>query len=69
MWSGTLKDVEDNCHWGISIMEGFIANDKMRAHCQGYYRDTYIDEYVLFCEKINSMEKAKVVKLRRIKLR
>ena len=87
MWSGTLKDVEDNCHWGISIMEGFIANDKMRAHCQGYYRDTYkfliaaylrnnepekaalewnklnskIDEYVLFCEKINSMEKARVV--------
>lgn len=40
MWSGSLSDVENNCHWGLSIMDKFMENDKMKAHCQGYYRDT-----------------------------
>lgn len=41
MWVSPLKEVEENCFWGISIMDKFMENDKMRAHCQGYYRDTY----------------------------
>lgn len=40
MWSGTLSDMEDNCHWGLSIMDKFMENDKMKAFCQGFYRDT-----------------------------
>lgn len=40
MWSGSLEDVEENCHWGLAIMDKFMENDSMRAHCQGYYRDT-----------------------------
>ena len=41
MWVSPLKDVEDNCIWGISIMDKFMENDKMKAHCQGFYRETY----------------------------
>ncbi len=41
MWVSPLKEVEENCFWGISIMDKFMENDKMRAYCQGYYRDTY----------------------------
>jgi len=40
MWSGSLEEVEANCRWGIAIMDQFMENEKMRAHCQGYYRDT-----------------------------
>lgn len=40
MWVGSLEEAEANDRWGISIMEQFMENDKMKAHCQGYYRDT-----------------------------
>ncbi len=39
-WVSPLKDVEENCRWGISIMEEFMKDDRMRALCQGFYRDT-----------------------------
>lgn len=41
MWSRPLQEVEDNCRWGLAIMDQFTENEQMRAHCQGYYRDTY----------------------------
>ena len=41
MWVSPLKEVEENCFWGISIMDKFMENEKMKAHCQGYYRETY----------------------------
>lgn len=41
MWACPLSEVEENCLWGISIMDSFIANEKMRPYCQGFYRDTY----------------------------
>ncbi len=41
MWHGTLEEVEKYCRWGINIMDTFMENEKMMAHCQGYYRDTY----------------------------
>lgn len=41
MWHGTLEEVEKYCRWGINIMDTFMENEKMKAHCQGYYRDTY----------------------------
>ena len=88
MWAGSLSDIEENCHWGLSIMDKFMENDKMRAYCQGYYRDTAkflvaaylrnnepakaaeewkklsakIDDYVEFCDKINSEDKAQVIR-------
>lgn len=37
----SLQEVEENCLWGISIMDTFMKNDKMRALCQGFYRETY----------------------------
>ena len=87
MWSGSLRDVEENCHWGLSIMDQFMENDKMKAHCQGYYRDTAkflvaaylrnnkpdkaaeewkklcarIEEYLQFCNEINSGDRAQVI--------
>lgn len=87
-WSGFLSEVEENCHWGLSIMDKFMENDKMKAHCQGYYRDTVkflvaaylrnnepdkaaiewkklnakIDDYVHFCEKINSADRVQVIR-------
>lgn len=41
MWIGSLEEVEENCRWGISIIDRFMENKKMRAYCQGFYRDTY----------------------------
>lgn len=41
MWVSPLKEIEENCFWGISMMDKFMENEKMKAHCQGYYRDTY----------------------------
>lgn len=41
MWICPIEEVEANCRWGLSIMDKFMENDKMKAHCQGYYRDTY----------------------------
>ncbi|WP_026651501.1 helix-turn-helix domain-containing protein [Butyrivibrio proteoclasticus] len=41
MWVSPLEEVEENCFWGLSIMDKFMENEKMIAHCQGYYRDTY----------------------------
>lgn len=87
MWSGSLRDVEENCHWGLSIMDKFMENDRMKAHCQGYYRDTAkflvaaylrnnkpdkaaeewkklsakIEEYLQFCDGINSVDRAQVI--------
>lgn len=88
MWSGTLSDAEENCHWGLSVMDRFCENSKMRAYCQGYYRDTAkflvgaylrnskpdkaaqewkklcekIEEYIQFCDEINSFDKALVIR-------
>ena len=88
MWSGSLSDVENNCHWGLSIMDKFMENDKMKAHCQGYYRDTAkylvaaylrnnkpdkaaeewkklcarIEEYLQFCDEVNSGDRAQVIR-------
>lgn len=41
MWVCPLKEVEEICLWGIAVMNSFMENDKMKAHCQGFYRDTY----------------------------
>ncbi len=27
MWSGSLEDVEENCHWGLTIMDKFMENN------------------------------------------
>ena len=69
-------------------MDQFMENDKMKAHCQGYYRDTAkylvaaylrnnkpdkaaeewkklcarIEEYLQFCNKINSGDRVQVVR-------
>lgn len=40
MWTCPVEEVESSCHWGISVMDAFMENDKMKSHCQGYYRDT-----------------------------
>ena len=40
MWSCSLEEVESNCLWGISVMDKFLENEKMRAYCQGFYRET-----------------------------
>ena len=40
MWTRPLDEVEANCRWGLSIMDTFMENGKMRAYCQGFYRDT-----------------------------
>ncbi len=40
MWSGSLEEIEANCLWGFSVMDKFMENEKMRAHCQGFYRET-----------------------------
>ncbi len=41
MWVSPLDETEANCRWGIAIMDEFMKNDKMKAHCQGFYRETY----------------------------
>ncbi|MCQ2583787.1 MAG: helix-turn-helix domain-containing protein [Treponema sp.] len=30
----------DHCKWALGIMEQFMLDERMRAYCQGYYRDT-----------------------------
>lgn len=41
MWVSPLAATEENCLWGIAIMDEFMKNDRMIAHCQGFYRETY----------------------------
>lgn len=41
MWVSPLEETEENCLWGIAIMNEFMENDKMKAYCQGFYRETY----------------------------
>ena len=41
MWVCPVEEVEAACLWGLSVMDKFMENDKMKAHCQGFYRDTY----------------------------
>lgn len=41
MWVSPLDETEANCRWGIAIMDEFMKNDRMIAHCQGFYRETY----------------------------
>jgi transcriptional regulator with XRE-family HTH domain len=40
MWTCPLEEVEEICRWGLAVMESFMADPKMRAYCQGFYRDT-----------------------------
>lgn len=40
MWSCPLGEVEENCRWGLSMMDKFAENPKMKAYCQGFYRET-----------------------------
>ena len=40
MWTCPLNEVEENISWGLSMMDSFMENDKMKALCQGFYRDT-----------------------------
>lgn len=40
MWTCPVEEVEENCRWGLKIMDSFMENPKMKAYCQGYYRDT-----------------------------
>ena len=41
MWVSPLNEMEQNCLWGIAIIDRFMENEKMKAHCQGFCRDTY----------------------------
>lgn len=87
MWTCDLDMFEENCRWGLSIMDKFMENEKMRAYCQGFYRETSkfliaaylrnnepqkaadewnrlvskIEDYLQFCEQINSADKAGVI--------
>lgn len=40
MWLGKLEETEAKCRWALSVMEKFMENEKLKAHCQGFYRET-----------------------------
>lgn len=40
LWSCPLEESEANTLWAISVMDKFCENEKMMAHCQGFYRET-----------------------------
>ena len=40
MWVCPMEEVEENCRWGLAMMDKFMENPKMKAYCQGFYRDT-----------------------------
>ncbi|MBP5653902.1 MAG: helix-turn-helix transcriptional regulator [Clostridiales bacterium] len=40
MWTCPVAEVEECCLWGLKIMDSFMENPKMKAYCQGFYRDT-----------------------------
>lgn len=40
MWACELEETVSHCKWALGIMEQFMQDERMRAHCQGYYRDT-----------------------------
>lgn len=87
LWPFPMEVSEPNDLWAISVMEKFMERDEMKAHCQGFYRDTVkylvgvylrngmadkaaaqwkalvqkMDEYVLFCQKINAMDKVEAL--------
>ncbi len=39
MWSCPLEETVAHCRWAINIIEEIIKNEKMKAHCQGFYRE------------------------------
>ncbi|MBO4440346.1 MAG: helix-turn-helix transcriptional regulator [Spirochaetaceae bacterium] len=40
MWKFPLEETVSYCEWALNVMEQFMKHEKMRAHCQGFYRDT-----------------------------
>ncbi len=40
MWISTFEEMQDNCRWGLSVMDKFMESDKLAPFCQGFYRDT-----------------------------
>ncbi|MBO4758775.1 MAG: helix-turn-helix transcriptional regulator [Spirochaetaceae bacterium] len=40
MWECPLEETVSFCKWAVSVIEQFMQNEKMKAHCQGFYRDT-----------------------------
>ena len=40
LWTLPLEETEGNTLWALSVMDKFCENEKMVAHCQGFYRET-----------------------------
>lgn len=40
VWSCPFEEAEAHCLWALSVMDKFMERAEMRAHCQGFYRET-----------------------------
>ena len=50
-----LEETENHCKWALKVIDEIIQNEKMKAHCQGFYRD--IVKYLIAAYLRNGMAK------------
>ena len=55
MWDCPLEETVSHCKWALKVIDEIIQNEKMKAHCQGFYRD--IVKYLVAAYLRNGMVK------------
>ena len=64
MWACPLEETESHCKWALKIIDEIIQNEKMKAHCQGFYRD--IVKYLVAAYLRNGMAKEAAAEWKRL---
>ena len=64
MWDCPLEETVSHCKWALTIIDEIIQNEKMKAHCQGFYRD--IVKYLVGAYLRNGMAKEAAVEWKKM---
>ena len=64
MWACPLEETVNHCKWALKVIDEIIQNEKMKAHCQGFYRD--IVKYLVAAYLRNGMAKEAATEWKRL---
>ncbi len=64
MWDCPLEETVSHCKWALKVIDEIIQNEKMKAHCQGFYRD--IVKYLVAAYLRNGMAKEAATEWKRL---
>lgn len=64
MWDCPLEETVSHCKWALTVIDEIIQNEKMKAHCQGFYRD--IVKYLVGAYLRNGMAKEAAVEWKKM---